>query len=160
MSYTNSPSKYNTTLKLKLLPHFVTNDKGQVTERSSSPEELASSSSSSASPSSIEAFGEGEGEGSNSLMHAYQHAMRPIECSSDTSHQRDSQEEHPSATTASWWHQERPAAEEEGAEEDRAKDGGVARVVGSVVSTCGRFGRNWASLHQIGPTLMALMTVK
>ena len=104
MSYTNYPSKYNTTLKLKLLPHFVTNDKGQVTERSSSLKELASSSSSSApspSPLSIEAFGEGEGEGSNSLMRACRHAMRPIECSSDTSHQRDSQEEHPSATVAS-----------------------------------------------------------
>ena len=35
-SYTNSPPKYKTTLKPKITPFFVTNDKGQVTERSSS----------------------------------------------------------------------------------------------------------------------------
>ena len=35
MSNTNSPLKYKTTLSPKLLPFFVTNDKGQVTERSS-----------------------------------------------------------------------------------------------------------------------------
>ena len=36
MSYTNSPPKYKNTLNPKLLPLFVTNDKGQVTERLSS----------------------------------------------------------------------------------------------------------------------------
>ena len=34
MSYANSPPKYKPTLIPKLLPFFVMNDKGQVTERS------------------------------------------------------------------------------------------------------------------------------
>ena len=36
ISYTNSPPKYITTLIPKLLPLFVTNDKGKVTEKQSS----------------------------------------------------------------------------------------------------------------------------
>ena len=35
-SYTNFPPKYKTALIPKLLPLFITNDKGQVIERSSS----------------------------------------------------------------------------------------------------------------------------
>ena len=36
-SYINSPLKYMTTFNQKLLPLDVTNDKGQVTEKRSSP---------------------------------------------------------------------------------------------------------------------------
>ena len=36
-SYANSPLKYMTTFNPKLLPLDVTNDKGQVTEKRSSP---------------------------------------------------------------------------------------------------------------------------
>ena len=37
MSYTNYPPKYMTTLIPKPTPLFVTNDKGQVTEKQSTP---------------------------------------------------------------------------------------------------------------------------
>ena len=60
--YIHPPLKYKITLKNPTLPLLFTNDKGPIIERSSSPEELASSSS------SREAFGEGEGEGARPAM--------------------------------------------------------------------------------------------
>ena len=85
MSYANSPPKYITTLIPKLLPIFVTNDKGQVTQAiiSSSLKELAPSSSSASSlpePSSLassEPCGDGEEDAVKPPMTICRHAIRP-----------------------------------------------------------------------------------
>ena len=53
-----------------------------------------------------------------------------------------------------------PTAEEEGVEVEGAKEEGVVGSTWSVVSVLGNFGRNWASLRQTEPVLMAPMVVK
>ena len=53
------------------------------------------------------------------------------------------------------------AAEEEGAEVEGAeKEGRTVVAAGSSVSTCGHFGRSWASLCRTEPGLIAPMVVK
>ena len=82
ISYVNFPPMYMITLIPKLLPLFVTNDKGKVTQAVIllSLEELASSSSlSSESPSlssSSEAFGKGEGDSTKPPRRACHQAIR------------------------------------------------------------------------------------
>ena len=54
-----------------------------------------------------------------------------------------------------------PVEEEEGAEvEGVEEEGGIAKAVGSVVSTRGHFGWSWASLRRTEPTHMTPMMVK
>ena len=54
-----------------------------------------------------------------------------------------------------------PATEEEGVKvEGPQEEGGIAKAVGSSISTCGRFGRSWALLSRTEPVLMAPIVEK